>query len=362
MVSIIVVNYNSSTLLKECYSSVISTIGDQSFEFIVVDSGSRKEEVDNLMDLERVGVRIILIRGNVGYAKAVNEGIKNAKYDFILITNPDVVYKPDSIRIMMNTLLRLPRCGAVGPKTWWNSGMTFLLPMSEFFTPYWLFRKKLMNTSRTMRDLILRGWIKRTLRYWGSDSPIEQEMLAGACIMTTNKVLDRVGGFDDSFSLYFEDTDWCLRVRKAGYRLYTVPRANIIHYYNQSAKQDAGSAGEKFDDSLNKYMRKHFGNQYALLRRFQRFGAFSGNETFLSFEDIGRFSEPPVFCFKDRSKKLLLLSPVDTLIPSAGAFIEGDSFRIPGDLWGLLGAGRYFAMAINLESARDKGSWTWAKL
>ena len=359
--SVIAVNHNSSALLKECFSSIVSTIGNEPFEFFVIDSGSKEEDVNNLLNLERDNVKIILNSENIGYAKAVNIGIRNARGDFILITNPDVFYKSNSIKIMLNALVTLPQCGAVGPRTWWNKEMTFLLPYSEIITPCSIFKKELMKISRAMNELILRRWIKRTLRYWLSEKPLRQEMLSGACIMTTKKVLDVAGGFDEIFPLYFEDTDWCLRVRKAGYRLYMVPQAGVIHYYNQSAKQDMEASQEKFNYSLDKYVRKHFKGQLFLLRQTLRLHKLSSNKASTMYDDKGILNTPPVFTFKDGSRKLFLLSPVDSLIPSAGSFFEGNSFEIPVDLWDCLGEGRYFVKAFALERLKDCGSWSWVK-
>jgi GT2 family glycosyltransferase len=360
MVSVIAVNYNSSALLKECLHSIASTAGDENLEFLVVDSGSREEEVERLSDLERDNVKIILSSGNIGYAKAVNTGIENAKGDVILITNPDVVYKPGSIKAMLSALSELPGCGAVGPKTWWNKRMTFLLPTGELITPSWILKTELMRISPFVSRAILKRWVRKTLRYWLSGEPETQEMLSGACIMTTRRVIEKVGVFDDSFALYFEDTDWCLRARKAGYRLYLAPQAHIVHYYNQSAKQDAGASQEKYNDSMDRYMRKHFRINPALLRSMVRL--LDGvHKASARYEDKGVLSEPPVFTFGDASRKLLLLSPVDFLVPSAGAFVEGDSFKVPEDLWGLLGEGRYFVKVLYLETLVECGAWSWEK-
>jgi GT2 family glycosyltransferase len=361
MLSIITVNFNSSALLKTCFSSIISAIGNEPHEFLVIDSGSKKEDVTSLLSLKGDNVRIILNRENIGYARGVNTGIKNARGDFLLITNPDVFYKSGSIQIMLNALLTYPRCGAVGPKTWWNEKMTFLLPCSEPITPFRTLNSELMRVSPALNKFILRGWIKKTLRYWLSEKPLRQEMLPGACIMTTKKILDVVGGFDEIFPLYFEDADWCLRVRKAGYYLYTVPQANIIHYYNQSAKQDIEASREKYQYSLDKYVKKHFKGQLFLLRQSRRLHKAVGNRPSAFYDDKGIFTAPPVFTFPDSSRKLLLLSPVDSLIPSAGAFFEEDSFKIPGDLWDCLEEGRYFVKTMDMDNFRSCGSWSWLK-
>jgi len=361
MVSVIAVNHNSSALLKECFSSIVSTIGDKPFEFLIIDSGSRGEDLDTVRNLKGDNVSIRVNKDNIGYARAVNEGIRNARGNVILITNPDVLYKPGSVGSMFDALSQLPRCGAVAPKTWWNRGMTFLLPFSELVTPYSVLRTEFMKGSLTMGKMIQKRWIKKALGYWLSEKPISQKMLSGACIMTTRRVLDEIGGFDDSFPLYFEDTDWSLRVRKAGYRLYMVPKANIIHYYNQSAKQDMRASQKKFQESSEKYLGKHFRGQLFFLRLVQRLHAAGRNAISAMYEDMGVLTVPPTFTFQDSSRKVLLLSPLGSFIPSAGSLFEGKSFEIPHDLWGLLGAGRYFVKVVRLDRLADRGSWSWVK-
>jgi GT2 family glycosyltransferase len=362
MVSVVSVNYNSSALLKDCYHSIPAAVGNVPFEFFAIDSGSRAEEVDSLSGLRGSNVVIIAEKDNIGYARAVNIGIRNAKGNYILITNPDVVYRPGCIKAMVDAVTELPRCGAVGPKTWWNKKMTFLLPMSELITPYWLFKTEFMRASRTLNDIFLKGVARKSSEYWASKEPVMQEMLPGACIMTTRQVIGKVGGFDEAFTLYFEDTDWCLRARNAGYRLYMEPRANIIHYYNQSARQERSISQKKFNDSLEKYLRKNFRLSSIVFRRMQRLLMSAGNKTTTIYDDMGTLDAPPVFAFKDSSKKLLLLSPIDSLMPSAGSFIEGLSFGIPQDLWELMGEGRYFLRALEAGSLEDRGAWCWTKL
>lgn len=186
-------------------------------------------------------------------------------------------------------------------------------------------------------------------------------MLSGACIMTTRKILDSVGGFDDSFPLYFEDTDWSLRVRKAGYQLYTVPEAHIIHYYNQSAKQDIGVSSRKYNESSEKYLRKHFGKgQLSLFRLLIKCMKTPATVNAV-YEEKGILTAPPAFIFKNDAKKLFLLSPVDLMVPSAGSFFEGNSFIIPEDLWALLGEGRYYVKVVDFRNFHDCGAWQWTK-
>ena len=361
MLSVIAVNYHSSSLLKECFSSIQTAIGNTDFEFLAVDSGSHDADVNNLLALKEDGAEILLNKENIGYAKAVNQGFAHAKGDFILITNPDVLYSPDSLQRMMKSLAELPRCGAVGPNTWWNRQMTFLLPASQIITPYRIAKTELVRGSTYLSAIVMKNWIKRNIRYWQTAIPLEQEMLAGASIMTTKKVLNVVGGFDDAFPLYFEDADWCLRARKSGYALYMDPRATIVHYYNQSAKQDAGTSRVKFDYSLRRFSMKHYAMQSALMKRILKFQPCIRGKAKILFDDMGKLTSPPVFRFQSGSRKLLLLSPVDSLMPAAGSFFHADTFGIPEDLWDRLGEGRYFVKAFELDALKGCGAWTWSK-
>ncbi len=92
---------------------VISALPNIHYEIVVIDSGSTVEEVDKLLEIKERGVRIILSKENIGYAKAVNIGIKATKGDYLLISNPDILYFPGSIEAMLEGNKNLPRCGAV---------------------------------------------------------------------------------------------------------------------------------------------------------------------------------------------------------------------------------------------------------
>jgi GT2 family glycosyltransferase len=361
MISVIAVNHNSSSLLQECFSSLRSTIGSLDYEFIAVDSGSYETDVHNLLTLQKNGAEILLNKENIGYAKAVNQGFARTKGDFILITNPDILYKQDSIQRMMQSISELPRCGAVGPKTWWNRHMTFILPASEIITPCRIAKTEFAKCSESMSAWVMKNWIRKNIRHWQTTIPLAQEMLSGASIMTTRKVMESVGGFDGAFPLYFEDADWCLRVRKSGYKLYMDPRAAVVHYYNQSAKQETGPSREKFAYSLRRFSMKHYALQSGLMKKILKFRMRIFSRAKMIFDDMGELASPPVFRFHALSEKLLLLSPVDSLMPAAGSFFHAATFGIPEDLWERLGEGRYYAKAFELDTLQECGAWTWSK-
>lgn len=361
MLSIIVVNHNSSDLLKQCYLSIISIIGQYPFEFLIIDSGSKKDEAQKLSELKSHNIRLILQKENIGYSKAVNIGINLSQGEYILITNPDVLYMADSIKVMYNGLSTLPKCGAVGPKTWWNKKMDFLLPISSYLTPYEIFVQESYRVSKALYKIILKNWIKTNCKYWFSTNPLEQKMLSGACIMTHRDIIKKVGGFDEIFPLYFEDADWCIRVRKSGYNLYMIPQAEIVHYYNQSAKKDLESSRQKFLESKDLYYNKHFKKQLARTTNLLKLHSWLPKKEPQIYKELGRLQSPPIFKFNNHKRKVLLLSPVETLMPSAGSFFEWDSFILPEDLWDCLGESRYYTRCFDLDTLNECGSWSWIK-
>lgn len=361
MLSIIAINHNSSELLSECFKSIISTVTDMSYEFIAVDSGSDGDNVDRLLSFAKMGATVLLNKENIGYSRAVNIGLSKAKGDFLLIINPDIIFEKDAINKMFDMLRATPQCGGVGPRAWWNRGKTFLLPVSEYVSPFSMLKKHLSNKFKTIRDMFLRRWLRQNTVFWQSKSPTKQDMLSGACIMTTRKVVEKVGGFDEAFPLYFEDADWCLRALKAGYVLYMLPAAEIIHYYNQSAKRDVSSAQRKFVYSREVFIKKHFAAQQVMFNLAKHILNVFPERGLDTFVDLGGLSNPPEFNFDDGRKKVFLISPLSNLMPSAGSIFATNNFKIPDDLWDCLAEGIFYSSAFYIDDLTQCGAWTWMR-
>ncbi len=352
--SIIIVNYNSTELLFKCFQSLLKNLEGYSFELIIIDSGSRKEEIVNLSKLEKYdNVFLILKEGNIGYAKAVNIGLELSKGEYILISNPDVLYLKNSIKELIAAFDSLPDCGAVSPRVWWDEKQTFLLPNNELITPGYIFIKNLLSYYVCLEKYILREWLKSTLLYWRAEKSIEVGLISGSCIMTSKKIINMVGKFDEQFPLYFEDTDWFLRVKKAGYKLYYVPDANIIHFYNQSAKQERESASLKFNLSMQMFLKKHFKFRNHIFGILNKILKYKNIKKKSLYQNIGFVDKHIAFNVKNNSEKLLLLSSVECMIPSAGAFLKNDNILINQNILERLGDGRYFVKVISLDKFNE---------
>jgi len=361
--SIIIVNYNSTTLLLECFQSLLRNMDRYSFELIVVDNGSRKEEIINLKNLKQYdNVFLILNKDNIGYAKAVNIGLELSKGNYILISNPDVLYLKNSIKELITAIDSVSNCGAVSPRVWWDEKQTFLLPNNELITPGYIFIKSLASHNVYLEKYILREWLKKTLLYWKAEKYLEVELISGSCIMTRKNIVNMVGNFDEQFPLYFEDTDWFLRVKKAGYTLYYVPEANVVHFYNQSAKQEKESSNLKFNLSMKKFLRKHFKKQMYLFDPLNKVLDYkSVSVKSFSFKELGFLKEPIFFTIKHNSAKLLLLSPNECMMPAAASFLKSDYFVMNKYLWDRLSYGRYFIKIFDLNGNKELESFSFYK-
>lgn len=359
--SIIIVNYNSTAFLIDCFNSIRDKIKGFSYEVFIIDSGSRKEDVENLKLLDKfTNVNLIFEKENVGYAKAVNKGFKLSKGDYILITNPDIIYLQNSIKVLIEAINILPYCGAVSPKVWWDEEKTFLLPYNEFISPYIIFKKNISKRISFLKRVVLKKWLEMTIYYWKAENPVEVDLGSGSCILTRKDVIDKVGWFDERFPLYFEDTDWFLRVKKEGYKLYCVPEAEVIHYYNQSAKQDMELSLSKFNQSMEMYLEKHFKKEKFLFEFFNKIiNTFKSRKTY--FKDLGELKEPLKIQVNNNIDKLALLSPNENLIPSAGNFFNDNYFEINKNIWDRLSVGRYFAKVFALNRFKEIESYSFYK-
>lgn len=362
--SVLLVNYNTTALTRRCVDSlraqnVRGLEGTEGVEILVVDNASRPEERHALTELDAV---VLYNQDNRGYGAALNQACAHASSEFILFSNSDTWYFPGSLQSLLDALQHLPQCGAVGPKFWWDLNREFLLPPSDA-----------VNLLSYLRDAVTqrwpywqRRWRKRAVRYWQAREPLVQDMLSGACILTRRDVVTACGGFDERFHLYYEDTDWCRRVRQNGYRLYYVPEAEVVHMYNQSARQQAVIAQTTFATSADTYFRKHYGVRLwrAISSAAARLSSAGRLQNDLEgYTDLGMLAQPPQLALPARTQSACLLqfSSLPSCIPAIACFLPAPVISLPLSVWEQLGEGEFFAQLLSLPDLRLLGKWRWQK-
>jgi len=226
-VSIIIVNWNTKDLVVDCVKSIVDSTKNISFEIIVVDNGSEDGSVGALRRLKRTIGQLIVIenKSNDGFAKANNMGIKKAKGKYILLLNSDTEVTGGGIEKMVKFAEQTPDVGVVGARLLNRDGSlqesVFNLPtLTRVVRQYWFGQKGLLD------KLSPKG-----------RQPVEVEAVVGAAFLITPKARDKVGRLSERYFMYFEDLDYCRRVRRAGLKVYYLPSAEVFHYHGASGRK-----------------------------------------------------------------------------------------------------------------------------
>ncbi|MCX6198494.1 MAG: glycosyltransferase [Bacteroidetes bacterium] len=281
-VSIIIVNYNVKYFLEQCLLSVLRASVKLKTEIFVVDNASSDGSVE-MVQQKFPTVKIIANETNVGFSKANNQAIVQAKGEFILLLNPDTVVAEDTFvkcYDFMDSFVNR-RGGAVGVRM--IDGKGNFLPESKrgLPTPEVAFYKtfgfaKLFPKSEKYGRYHL-GFIDQHQKY-------EIDVLSGAFMFIRKAVLDRVGLLDENFFMYGEDIDLSYRIQKEGYKNFYFPETTIIHYKGESTKKGSLNYVKVFYNAMLIFARKHFrGNQSGLFSLLINFAIiFRGLLTFLA--------------------------------------------------------------------------------
>jgi N-acetylglucosaminyl-diphospho-decaprenol L-rhamnosyltransferase len=337
-VAVIVVHYHTAALAVQAVAAVREDCLHSSIahDLIVVDNGS---DPAGAAALEATGVRIVRPAHNLGYAGAINAGVRSASAASLIAMNADVVVRLGCIRALLDEL----HAGAAvaGPRFHWDRAGRLLLPPTE--------RRDLLSealsrvSARGPRwsTIARRRWRSHARRHWRADRSIDSIALSGALLAFRRDANDAVGGFDDGFALYFEETEWLSRLARQGYRGRYVPGARAHHLYNSSARHHE-RAQEWFAASARRFEGREFGRVAAeWLRRLQPRHAPARHEASLP-------AAAPVLPRQERGTWLEISSGPNGY-PAAGERLEDDcdGWRLPNDVWEHLSPGTYAVRAVS---------------
>ena len=251
-ISVIIVNWNTKELLRECLASIYKFTRSIHFEIIVVDNGS-KDGSQAIVSKKFPQVKLIPNEDNLGFTKANNQGIKIAKGEYILLLNSDTYLIENSLQKLVekahslegptlkNTVSRVgpsERLGALAPLLlnsdrtiqqsvgffpnlpqifWW---MSFVddLPGGSFLKPYHLDHDSFYKKDH------------------------EVDWITGAAFLIPKKVIEKMGGLDEKIFMYGEDVEWSYRIKKAGFKIYFSPITKIVHIARGSSSKISKNA------------------------------------------------------------------------------------------------------------------------
>jgi GT2 family glycosyltransferase len=231
--STIIVAYRSVRPLLGCLGALQADTMNLAHEVVVVDNDPSAGA------LEAIARDFPYVRGipnaeNVGYARAVNQGIAATTGEFVMVMNPDTFLERGTVAALMGYLRGHPRTGIVGPRMVGRDGMLqysargFPDHMTFLFNRYSLLTRLFPNNPHTRRYL---------MTDWDHASVREVDWLSGACLMVRRTAIDAVGPMDGTYFMFNEDVDWCRRMRLGGWAVTYVPEALVYHDIGASRKK-----------------------------------------------------------------------------------------------------------------------------
>jgi len=251
--SVVIVNYKSREDLLECLESLKRDSGALSTEYLVVDNDSRDGSPQALAT-RFPDVRLVLNTENVGYARAVNQGIAATSGDSVLVMNPDCELRSGTLAALAGFLREHPRTAIAAPRilnpdgTLEYSARSFPDALSFLFNRYSLLTRLFPDNPWSRRYL---------LTDWDHTSVREVDWVSGACMMVRREAIERVGGMDETFFMFNEDVDWCRRMKLAGWAVSYVPEAEIVHHIGASRRRVAPRVIYERHRGMIHYFHKH---------------------------------------------------------------------------------------------------------
>lgn len=223
LISVIIVNWNGEKVIKDCLSSLFAQ-KYKNIEVIVVDNNSH----DSSRDIIRSFKKVLLIEHNVnsGFAEGNNIGFKTAKGEYILLLNSDVFVTENFLLLLLTSLQKNRKIGVVQPKVLYSGNALHNDKVINSIGAYYT------NTG----FLYYPGYGKvHNLPLYNKNKKIFTAY--GACMLIRREVIDSVGLFDGDFFMYFEETDFCMRVWMGGWEVVYISDASIYHKGGVSARK-----------------------------------------------------------------------------------------------------------------------------
>jgi GT2 family glycosyltransferase len=259
--SIILVEWNTSDLLKQTLESVYKETAGFDFEVIVIDNHSADDSVE-MVRKYFPRVKLVANNDNRGFAKANNQGMAMAVGEYIMLLNTDVIVQGNAINKLVDYLGSHSDVMMVGPRLL-NTDGTFQPacrrnlpnPVNSFL--------HLFGLAKVFKNSKLANEYKQTNADPEATAPTQA--LSGAAMMFRRKVYEEIGGLDETFFMYGEDLDFCKRIFDNGWKTVYVSEAKITHIGGASSKKRRTKSLVNFYEAMWLYYKKHFYKQYNLL-------------------------------------------------------------------------------------------------
>ncbi len=267
--SIIIVNWNTRDMLRDCLVSLPAATEGLATEILVVDNASHDGSAAMVAD-EFPRVQLIESGGNLGFSRANNLALGRVGGNGILLLNPDTVCPPASLVRLFRFMNGREKVGAVGPRLVDGDGRPTITGGYFPRTRYHWFG------FLDPRRLWLRGSLSQRIVFIPDrhEASRRVEYVMGACFLMPQSAFEEIGGLDNRFFMYFEETDWCYRARQAGLDVWYCAETEITHLEGKAAEMASRFSIEQFQKSYRIFVTKHYGKRAVWGFRLAQFAEY----------------------------------------------------------------------------------------
>ncbi len=250
MLSIIIVNFNTRDLLKNCLDSIFNNCQGSDLEIIVVDNNSQDNSVKILQDDFSNKIKLITNNKNIGFGPANNQGAKYARGKYLFFLNSDTVIKENIFVPLVNFLDKNKKVGIISPKLFLEDGSEQKYAFGKFPTLFSVIIEKFKRTE-----------IKNS-------EPFEVDWVSGAALIIRKDIFNKINGFDKKYFMYFEDIDLCKRVKDLDYKVKVFPKVTLVHLGGKSLNKFRKK--KYYYKSQDYFYKKHYGQFIMILMKLLR--------------------------------------------------------------------------------------------
>ena len=216
----------SKDVILDCLNSLFDQTPDLDLDVVVVDNASRDGTVESIR-LKFPTVKLILNKENFGFSRAVNQGLKVLDSRYYVLLNPDSIVLPRALHSLVQFMEENPAVGICGPKVLNRDGSIQFQSRRGEARPWEVFSYFAGLARLFPKDRRFTGYL---LNHIDNHEVNDVKAISGSCMLIRGEVVGQIGYLDEQYFAYQEDTDYCLQARKAGWRVYYVPTAQVIHF------------------------------------------------------------------------------------------------------------------------------------
>jgi len=260
--SICIVSWNSEKDLPACLAALLDSMPQPPGPVVLVDNASRDDSVGTARRI-LPAIRVVAQERNLGLGAACNRAARESNAEVLVFLNPDVTLAPGALQVLQQFFLKHPDAGVCGPKLLNPDGSlqpscrSFPTLLTGFFR--YTFLGRLFPHNRFTRAYLMQDFDHASVR--------EVDWLSGACLAVRAQAFWQIGGFDEAYFMFCEDTDLCYRMKQAGWKCYYVPEACAYHKIGGSTNQAVARMIVAWHKSMYRFYCKHYRHQFSWAAR-----------------------------------------------------------------------------------------------